>query len=319
VKVSVAMATYNGGPYLAAQLASLRRQDRLPDELVISDDGSVDETEQIAKDFAATAPFPVIWLRNPGRPGYHRNFDYALSATIGDVVLLADQDDVWLEQHVSRLTAPFADNAKLMVTVGDSQQMDATGYVPGETMRQNEGLTPARLRATNLARGRAQFRAVLSRRAVIGHNLALRRQVLEIASPLPSAWRHDHWIFLIGAAMGEVLYVDEVISRFREYSRQVPGQEYPRGPSDSIGGPFLGATAKLGRSNPGASTELIRWQNLQTRLTYSRSLLPEPGGIIQDVARKARLISFRTAVRRRPVSLRAVRALPWRLAGRYRR
>ena len=304
------MATYNGGPYLRAQLASLGRQDRLPDELVISDDGSVDETEQVVKEFAATAPFPVIWLRNSGRRGYRRNLDFALAATIGDVILLADQDDVWLEPHISRLVGPFETNPRLLVVSGDSQEIAATGQVCSLTVR--GGLTPAKLNDTNTAKGGAQFRSVLAARAVVGHSMALRRGVLELASPLPATWRHDEWIFLVGAAMGPVLYVDEVISSFRRYARLLPA-EYPREGHSASG------VVDPDGSAGDLSADLARWQALLTRLMYAGPMLPEADRAVYDVAAKVRLLSFRASLRRQSAPVRAVRVLPWLLTGRYRR
>ena len=44
LKISVALCTYNGAAYLDGQLASIASQDCLPDELVVCDDGSSDET-----------------------------------------------------------------------------------------------------------------------------------------------------------------------------------------------------------------------------------------------------------------------------------
>ena len=60
-KISVAMAVYNGERFLADQLGSLARQERLPDELVISDDASTDRTVEIVRDFAERAPFRIVW------------------------------------------------------------------------------------------------------------------------------------------------------------------------------------------------------------------------------------------------------------------
>jgi glycosyltransferase involved in cell wall biosynthesis len=310
------MATFNGGPYLAAQLASMVEQDRLPDELVISDDGSCDETEQVVKEFAGTAPFPVIWLRNPGRRGYQRNVDFALAATIGDVILFADQDDVWLAQHISHLVTPFETDPRLMITAGDSRLMDATGALAECTVRETEDLTPARVKATNTARGASQFRAVLHRRAVCGHSMALRRRVLEVASPLPSSWMPDEWIFLIGAAMGRVRYVDDVISRFRRYSRLVPGTEYRR-VAELL--PGVGDVAEGGGFGTASVEELVRWQNLLARLKYAGSMLPAADRVVADVTTKVRLIAFRDRVRQQPAPVRAVRVLPWLLSGRYHR
>jgi glycosyltransferase involved in cell wall biosynthesis len=312
------MATYNGGPYLAAQLASLAHQDRLPDELVISDDGSCDETEQVVKEFAATSPFPVIWLRNTGRRGYRRNVDFALAATIGDIILLADQDDVWLEQHVRWLVTPFEINSRLMVTAGDSEEISASGEVVSPSIR--PALTPAKLHATNRARGAAQFRSVLGVRGVIGHSMAFRRAVVELASPLPSGWMHDEWIFLVGAAMGPILYVDETISRFRRYARELPA-EYPREDSRAGAGPageLTSSSIKPGGStaSSGFVSETTKWQNLLSRLKYAGPMLPYADRVLHDVSAQIRVLAFQASLRDQSAPVRAVRKLPWILTGR---
>lgn len=38
MKISIAMATYNGAQYLQEQLDSLKNQTKLPDELIVTDD-----------------------------------------------------------------------------------------------------------------------------------------------------------------------------------------------------------------------------------------------------------------------------------------
>src|SRR3954469_7980656 len=72
--VSVALATYNGAPYLAQQLGDLASQSHAPCELIVCDDGSTDDTLAVVRDFAASAPFPVQIHRNPARIGYRQNF-----------------------------------------------------------------------------------------------------------------------------------------------------------------------------------------------------------------------------------------------------
>ena len=103
MRVSIAMATCEGGRYLREQLDSLARQTRLPDELVISDDQSTDGTVDIARGFAAQASFEVRIEVNPRRIGVTGNFDHALSLCTGDIVLLSDQDDVWFPSKVEAI------------------------------------------------------------------------------------------------------------------------------------------------------------------------------------------------------------------------
>jgi len=72
--VSVALATYNGDAFLQEQLDSLVSQVLLPMELVVSDDGSNDQTIDIVLNFSKTSPFPVKLVQNRERLGYGLNF-----------------------------------------------------------------------------------------------------------------------------------------------------------------------------------------------------------------------------------------------------
>lgn len=73
-RISVALATYNGARFLCSQLDSIAAQTRLPDELVIGDDGSADGTVEIIKEFAAVAPFPIRLTINEKNLGFGDDF-----------------------------------------------------------------------------------------------------------------------------------------------------------------------------------------------------------------------------------------------------
>ena len=51
MKISIALATYNGSVYVKKQLVSINEQIIKPDEVIISDDGSTDNTIEIIKRF----------------------------------------------------------------------------------------------------------------------------------------------------------------------------------------------------------------------------------------------------------------------------
>src|ERR1700710_1796077 len=92
-QISIAMATYNGERYLPEMLDSLAAQTRLPDELVVRDDGSSDHTLEVVHYFAERAGFPVRVLPAGERLGYAQNFVTVSRACTGDVLFFADQDD----------------------------------------------------------------------------------------------------------------------------------------------------------------------------------------------------------------------------------
>jgi hypothetical protein len=125
--------------------------------------------------------------------------------------------------------------------------------------------------------------------------------VIELASPLPSGWEHDEWIFLVGAAMGPVLYVDETISWFRRYARALPA-EYPRDARSA--------------DSAGWVSETTKWQNLLSRLKYAGPMLPYADRVLHDVSVQIRALAFQASLRNQRAPIRAARKLPWVLTGR---
>jgi glycosyltransferase involved in cell wall biosynthesis len=93
--ISVVMATYNGERYLPEMLESLMAQTLPPDELVVRDDSSEDDTVSILHAFARRAPFRVEVMAGGPRLGYAQNFVTASRACRGNLVFFADQDDSW--------------------------------------------------------------------------------------------------------------------------------------------------------------------------------------------------------------------------------
>lgn len=102
VKVSIAMATYNGEAFLKEQLDSILSQSFSEYELVICDDGSKDKTLDILTDYASSdARIKVI--KNEANLGYARNFMQTVSLCSGEFVFLADQDDVWHKNKIENM------------------------------------------------------------------------------------------------------------------------------------------------------------------------------------------------------------------------
>src|SRR5882724_11959920 len=94
-RISVAMCTYNGAGFLSEQLESIAAQTRLPDELVICDDRSTDESVEIVRNFARHTPFSVRLEMNEENLGSTKNFEKSIGLCQGEIIALADQDDVW--------------------------------------------------------------------------------------------------------------------------------------------------------------------------------------------------------------------------------
>lgn len=131
--VSVALATYNGGAYLAEQLQSMAAQTVPIDELIVGDDGSTDATLEVLREFAATAPFPVRIEINAQNLGYGENFSRIIGRCSGKYIFLSDQDDRWHPDKVERCLGTFGETGAL-VLVHDAALVDAQLVPTGHTM-----------------------------------------------------------------------------------------------------------------------------------------------------------------------------------------
>ena len=98
MKISVCMATYNGEMYIRRQLDSILKQMSADDELVISDDGSTDNTLEIIGSYKDRR----IKLLHSTHKNLILNFENALKQASGDVVFLSDQDDIWFDKKVKK-------------------------------------------------------------------------------------------------------------------------------------------------------------------------------------------------------------------------
>jgi len=102
VKVSLVITTYNKPSWLKKAAESAVHQTRLPDEVLIADDGSDEKTAAVVKDFAESAPFPVIhvWQEDKGfRAAKVRN--KAIARSSGDYIILLDGDCVMNRHFVA--------------------------------------------------------------------------------------------------------------------------------------------------------------------------------------------------------------------------
>lgn len=95
MKVTVIVTTYNNPGHLSKVLYGLLNQKRLPDELIVADDGSGEETARAIKDLTVIAPFPLLHV-------WHEHKDFraakirnkAIRQSSGDYIVLLDGDCV---------------------------------------------------------------------------------------------------------------------------------------------------------------------------------------------------------------------------------
>lgn len=218
-RLSVALCTLDGARFLSRQLDSLLTQTRPPDELVVCDDGSTDGTVEILEDFAHRSPFPVRLARNPQRQGIVKNFEQAISLCDGEIIALADQDDVWHATKLEHLIRAFSEPG-VGLAFSDAELVDETLHSLGYTMWQRVNFDGGERK--RMAAGDA-LGVLLKHFVVTGATLAFRADLRPLLLPLPPEWPHDAWIASVAAAVGAVRPLDDALMQYRQHRGNAVG------------------------------------------------------------------------------------------------
>jgi glycosyltransferase involved in cell wall biosynthesis len=217
--ISVALCTYNGAKFLEEQLASLQAQKRCPDELVVCDDRSTDQTVQLLESFARIAPFPVRIHVNPVNLGSTRNFDRAMRLCAGSLIAFCDQDDVWHSTRLSECARALLDDPRLGLVFSNGQLIDDRGMLLAGRLWDNFTFDSAireRIRHGDML-------PLVRYRFVTGATIMFRTQLREYICPAAGEWLHDGWIAAIAACLARVGFLDEPLIQYRIHGHQQVG------------------------------------------------------------------------------------------------
>lgn len=210
-QVQILLAMYQGAPFLAAQLDSIAAQDQ-PWRLTVSDDGSTDAGPQIVRDFAAAHPGRVTLTAGPGQ-GAAANFRALLAGAEADFTALADQDDVWLPDKLSRavraldgISGPAIYCSRVTICDRDLRPVADSG-LPTRPL---------------------SFRHGLVQNIVQGNTVVLNRAALGLAAaahPLTGpVVMHDWWLYqLVTGAGGRVIFDPTPSVLYRQHGGNVVG------------------------------------------------------------------------------------------------
>ncbi len=208
VRISVAMAVYNGEKYLPQQLDSILQQLGSRDEIVVSDDGSTDRTLQIVRSYQALDE-RIRLIAGPGR-GIKQNIANALGHVEGTYIFLADQDDVWKPDKASRILEVFR-REKCHVVVHDC-------VVVGEDLTQ--AIYPSYF--AYRGSGGGMWRNIWKNK-YIGCCMAVHKALLPYILPIPDDIQmHDQWIGVINDMhRGGTVFLDEPLLYYRRHDGNV--------------------------------------------------------------------------------------------------
>lgn len=218
--VDVILATYNGEKFLEEQIQSLLAQTYSEIKIIISDDGSSDDTLVILKKYESQ--FEHICIVNEARQGgVVNNFNKALAYSKSNYIMFCDQDDIWLENKVKdslgeilKLEGIYGNDIPLC-SFSDLTVVDASLNVIDESFYHLNNLSPSH----NLDK-----RFLCWRSTVYGCSMIFNSNLKSACYPMPNNIpMHDQWVAIFAVKHGHISYMNKSNILYRQHENNVVG------------------------------------------------------------------------------------------------
>lgn len=225
--VLILLASYNGSRYIHEMVDSIIAQDYTDWHLVLSDDGSKDNTPEILEAYAAKMPEKITHYRSGMRFGNAQDHFMHLLRQFRDApyVMFCDQDDVWHSDKIRK-------------TLEKMKQIEEDPAIPAMVhtdLRVVDGelreIDPSFVAFSKLDGHRLSLNGLLMQNVVTGCTMMLNRALAELSvarTPAGGIQMHDWYIALLAAACGKTGYLDEATIDYRQHGNNVVGAKNPR-------------------------------------------------------------------------------------------
>jgi hypothetical protein len=217
--VSVVLCTYNGDRFVREQLATIVDQTEPPLEIIVSDDGSTDQTMSIVEDVAARSSVPIKLYRNVDNLGFSENFLAACDNASGDYIAFSDQDDRWRPDKLEVGRAALRDH-RASLCVHAVQHIDQQGRRLGinrQGIRQTRTVESLRADPWGVYYGFTMLfdKSLLTRlpRSERGLDSFSRGRLLS----------HDRWVYFLASCFGRIVTLADVLADYRQHDSQLYG------------------------------------------------------------------------------------------------
>lgn len=199
-KISVCIATYNGGLYIKQQLLSILAQLSNNDEIIVSDDGSTDDTIDVIN---SLNDYRIVIYKGNFK-NLIKNFENAISKSTGDIIFLSDQDDIWKPNKVKKMTEKLS--LEYDIVLHDCEIVTSDNNII------NDSFFKFRSSKAGLIRN------LLKRNSYMGCCLAFNAKMKSYILPFPKKIpMHDLWIGLIGELFFKPLFLDDKLLQYRQH------------------------------------------------------------------------------------------------------
>lgn len=194
--ISVAMCTYNGEKFLKEQIDSILNQTQEVNEIIICDDVSTDATVGILKGYEQLYPNIFKIYYNNKNIRSNKNFEKAIKLCSGDLVFLADQDDVWATNKVKDTKLFFKENPSVEGVFSNANLIDEDG-----NSFTNKSLWDNTVYDESILKNNSDIQKYITfaHSIVTGATFCFKKISKEFIFPFPDreVFLHDEWISLL--------------------------------------------------------------------------------------------------------------------------
>lgn len=225
-KVSVVIATYNGEKYIIKQLESVLNQTRRPDEVIIRDDCSTDNTPLIISNYIKRNKLKWTFIRGETNLGFEKNFVEALKMATGDVLFFSDQDDIWTLDKIKVMSGIMSRHSRILCLNSSYECIDLNGSVIKTKqipLTANNGLIIGKV----IKEGSISsfgVKDVFKYNISMGCTMAFRRELLSEFYSNAGEVPHDWLINLIAASRDGLFFYNSKMIKYRLHENNTIGQ-----------------------------------------------------------------------------------------------
>lgn len=218
LSLSVVMCTYNGTKYVSEQIESIVNQTRKADEIIIIDDNSVDNTFEILSKYKKN--FKEINLfKNENKLGYIKNFSKGILKATKDIIVLSDQDDVWISNKLEAIEKYFLSNNRALAVFSNAYCVDEKSKYLHKTLWDSIGY---KYKVSDF-KNKKIINTMLKKDIVTGATLAFRSSMIEYIFPIDMRYIHDTWIAMLAASQGRLGSIPDKLIKYRVHQNQIIG------------------------------------------------------------------------------------------------
>ena len=224
--VSIALCTYNGEKFIREQIGSYLTQTVLPDEIIVCDDGSSDDTVSIVRQYLE-ANKGIKWqlIQNEKTLGTNKNFEKAVGFCSGDFIFFSDQDDVWRNEKIEQTISFFNKNRECEAIFSNAILIDENGKeLPDSLLDLTffESDIRGKYKIDDLL-----YWSILLGNIMTGATMAIRRSALRVILPFQlnlkrKLW-YDGWIGFSLMSTNCVGFIDQTLTKYRLHAGQQVG------------------------------------------------------------------------------------------------